>query len=473
MFTTFDDVLDTYARTTYKEQVDFQSGGIVPAQLSEMQLSRLQRTLRYVRERSPFYRKHLQALSDVYIDSLTFETFRDVPFTTKDHLREHLHDVLSQPLHKAWVYYETTGTTGPATPCPRNEQDSIANNCALTVCYEGIFRAHGERHVVAVLGPTELHSTGDTFGDVLRNLGHTVVKMWPRSPLVGLSRALELLHQLGVTAMVCTPGTAIALAKEARKSGSDTRAGSALRLILALGELVTPALLKNLGQLWGAKVYNCMYASQEASILAACREDQLLHTIPLNNYYEVVDPDSGRPVKEAAGVREGELVVTSLYQGSKPLVRYRTGDMVRLLAPGIGSYPSAVIVPLGRSRDRLRLNGRSVTGFDVESAVLECVADLVDYELVVDTADGEDRLTVQLEMADAEAERRVDVGAVKALVGERLCVSAEVTFRRVGAITSTGAMVSWKAARLLDLRTHDPSLERAAALALARERGDR
>ncbi|MGW8487966.1 phenylacetate--CoA ligase family protein [Streptomyces sp. NPDC055886] len=471
MFTLFRPELAAYAQDTLAEQRRLHDGGWRPGELHSLQMERAAETIRYVRANSAFYADRLSGVTVPATGPVSPQDFAAVPFTTKDDLRADLFDVMSQPIDRAWVYYETTGTTGRATPCPRDERDSIVNNTALTLAYEKIFAQHGERHVVAVMGPTELHSTGDTFGDVLRNLGHTVVKMWPHSPVVGFPRALALLEQLGVTAIVCTPGMAISLAKAARAAGIDLHGRLGVRLILTLGELTSPAMLENLGALWSAAVYNCMYASQEASIMAACHADGRLHTVPLNNHVEVIDPDTGRAVEAVGGVREGELVVTHLYRGAKPLVRYRTGDLVRLFAePG---SVSEVMQPIGRSRDALRLAGRRVTAFDLEQTLFTHIRGVIDYFLLIDEADGQDLVTVNLEPVDEAAGAAIDRVAIRRAVADAFDVACEVVLGSMDAITSTGAMVSWKAARIHDRRGSGAEPERAAALAIAAGRGTR
>ncbi len=469
MFTLFRPELGEYAQQVIAEHRRYYAGDIPAPELQSLQTERIRATLRYVRQNSPFYRRLLRDHSAEALAGVTTESLQELPFTTKDDLRAELFDVPSQPLDKAWTFYETTGTTGRATPCPRDERDSIVNNTALTLSYEAIFRQHGDRHVVAVLGPTELHSTGDTFGDVLRNLGHTVVKMWPHSPVVGIPRALTLLAELGVTAVVCTPGMAITLAKELRRSGADPKSAFQIRLMLALGELAAPAMLQQLGQLWGCAVYNCMYASQESSILASCRADGLLHTVPLNNFYEVVD-DLGRRVAPGPGaVREGELVISHLYQGAKPLVRYRTGDMVRL-APSADSTTSQVLRPIGRVRDALHLAGRPVCAFDIEETLFLHIRGVIDYRLVIEQREGADVVVVHLEPVDEAAGEQIDRVEIAAAVRAEFGVDCEIELGRMDAITSTGAMVSWKAARIHDRRDGEIEPERLAALAIASAR---
>ncbi|WP_371478718.1 phenylacetate--CoA ligase family protein [Kitasatospora sp. NBC_00315] len=475
MFTLFDDKLDAFARQTLADHRRFDGGGWGAQELHERQFALLRETLRYVKEGSPFYREHLSALDDADIEALTPESLARIPFTTKDDLRRELHNMLSKPVSDAWIFYETTGTTGRATPCPRDNVDSLVNNTALTICYDEVFRQHGEDHVVGVMGPSELHSTGDTFGDVCRNLGHAVAKMWPRSPVIGTKRALEVMRELSISVVFCAPNVAISLAREAIEAGLDPRKDFGVRAFMFTGELATPGLLANIGSIWGATAYNCLYASQEASVLGAVHADGRLRTLPLNVLYEVVDPETGEAAPTHEGVREGELVLTHLYQGSKPLVRYRTGDMVRLSAAGEqDAYPSEVMLPLGRVRDLIDLNGHRVSAYELEHTVLSHTAGVLDYQITIDRVASVDTLAVKLEIpAGAPDGQEARAAALAEAAQLAWGCPLEVSYGRPGGVTATGAMVSWKAARVHDLRQSVVDPERQAALAIVAARGDR
>ncbi|GHF30989.1 phenylacetate--CoA ligase family protein [Streptomyces griseoluteus] len=473
MFTIFDDRLDAFARRTLDDHRRFDAGGWNPEELAAYQLRALGETLRYVTERSPFYRELLGPLGVSAPAELTFDSFAELPFTTKDDLRGRLHDMLSRPVHEGWIFYETTGTTGRATPCPRDNVDSLVNNTALSVCYDHVFRAHGGDHVIGVMGPNELHSTGDTFGDVCRNLGHAHAKMWPHSPVVGFRRALEVLQEISVTGVFCTPNVAMSMAKEAVRAGLEPK-DLGIRFFMFTGELATPGLLSNIGELWGATAYNCLYASQEASILGAVHGDGRLRTVPLNVYYELIDPGTGRPVPRRDGYRQGELVITHLYQGSKPLVRYRTGDLVRLYPADTtgGRYPSEVLLPLGRVRDLIDLNGHEVTAYELESLILSRLAGAMDYQLVIDRVDGTDTLTVEVETRGGATLPPQSAADLVTAARDAWDCPLEVAYGQLGGVTTTGAMVSWKAARVHD-RRQAPDAERQAALAMAGRRSGR
>lgn len=457
--------------STLRDEFDaFLTGEWNAEKLAAHQTGKLRDVVAYARTNSPFYRERLARFSDEDISALRIDTLAQLPFTTKDDLRQAQFDILSRPVSDAWVFYETTGTTGPATPCPRTNVDSIYNNTVLTAYYRDILARHGEHQVIGISGPSEMHATGDTFGDVCRNLGHAVAKMWPISPVVGFDRALEVMRVLPVTGLFCTPGMAMRLAQKAIDAGRHPRLDFSLKVLLLTGELASPSLLENISLLWDAEVRNVLYASQEASVLAAATSDGALRTAPLINAYEVVDPDTGEVVRAGAnGIRSGELVVTNLYPGAKPLIRYRTGDLVRMAEPAAGAAVRAPSVEvLGRVRDRLIVNGHRLNGYDMENLLLDGLFGYRDYQITIDHDENHrDRITLLLR-ADANFDRS-SVHRAMHRCRDELNTHLTVRFGDPGAVTSTGAMVSWKAARVVDLRVA-PSLENEAAERIAAAR---
>ncbi|MDG3010824.1 phenylacetate--CoA ligase family protein [Rhodococcus sp. D2-41] len=465
MYSIFHPELTQLALRVLREQRAYERGDYQVETVRAFQRERLNVALSRAYADSVFYRRRLGEFMATHPQGCALSDVAQIPFTTKDDLRTAQHDLACGPLDGAWVYYETTGTTGPSTPCPRNEVDSIANNTALILRYGEVLSRHGDRHIIAVMGPTELHSTGDTFEDVFRALGHTVVKMWPRSPLVGPERALGLIADLGVTAVVCTPGVAIELARHVIRAGRDPRT-LGLQVIFALGELSTPEMLENIGGIWGAAIYNCMYASQEASILAVVCPDGRQRTVPLNNYYELIDPETDEvidvPVDNAV---TGEMVVTNLYRGHKPLIRYRTGDMVTATAEPSGGW---VIEPVGRIRDTVQLGGRSFTAYEVERAVFTHATGCLDYQMALTSDDGEETLDIVVELPYEHDDAQVR--GLERQIQAELGVRTVVRRGHTDGIAGTGAMVSWKAARFHDRRGGPVDAERAAAERLSASR---
>src|SRR6188768_2546778 len=96
---------------------DFYARELADDTLRDWRVLQLSKVLTQVSAGSPFYAKHLSGVDPATVDS---DDLTALPFTTKQDLRREMLGVLSRPLHEAMFFYETTGTTGAATPCPRD-----------------------------------------------------------------------------------------------------------------------------------------------------------------------------------------------------------------------------------------------------------------------------------------------------------------------------------------------------------------
>lgn len=442
------------------------AGAMTAAELDHWRACRLAEVLRHVVAGSPFYARHL---AGVDLAAVTPRTLPLLPFTTKADLQRGGHAVLSGPVADALVYYETTGTTGPATPCPRAAIDVLTSNAAVEWSWRRLFEHEfGERMpVVALMGPSELYAFGDTFGDVAQRIGAPHVKLWPESPRVGFAKALRLLRELSVEVVVCAPALCLNLAKAARHHGYDVRRDLSVRLFAVLGEICTEQLASNVSSVWGASVVPTLYGSQEALAIATGCPNRRLHISPLNYLVEVLDPASGVVRDPDSGARTGELCLTMLIDGIKPLVRYRTGDLVTLRRDDCGcGVPGDLVDVHGRVGDLVRIGSRSLHPAELEALVLAGLRGCLGYQVTIDEGDA---VTVRLDLGGG-AGRRAGDGAghgashgagdeagVCRTVERRLSAALGVAVRveldpQLDPITNTGAFVSWKAARIVDRR---------------------
>jgi phenylacetate-CoA ligase len=150
---------------------------------------------------------------------------------------------------------------------------------------------------------------------------------------------------------------------------------------------------------------------------------------------EIVRPGTGDPV--AAG-EVGEVVVTS-FNADYPLIRFATGDLSAVLAGRS---------PCGRTNVRIRgWMGRAdqttkVKGMFVHpSQVAEIVrrhAEVKRARLVVDSADGQDRMTLHCE-ADGHPEGLAE--RIVATLRDVTKLRGEVTLRRPGELANDGKVI--------------------------------
>lgn len=444
----------------------YYAGQVSDAEWSRWNAERLTTVLRHVTEGSPFYRRHL---AGVDIETVTPENMSVLPFTTKADLRRESHDMLSGDIRDALIYYETTGTTGPATPCPRGPKDVACSNVHLEKSLRNLFAHYfGDRKpVVGLMGPSELYSFGDTFGDVVTRIGACHAKIWPESQRVGYRKALQLMRDLKIDVVMCSPAACANLAKAAVHNGYDPRKDFNVKLFLVLGEICTPEFAGNVHSIWGADALPTLYGTQELMVVATGCSRGRMHLSRPNYLVEVVDPDTGASLGRQG---TGELVLTMLVDDIKPLVRYRTNDLatVRPNTCGCG-LPGPEIEVIGRVPDRIALGEGRFRPAEIEAALLDGLSGCLGYQVVIGRdAEGNDQLTIHLDLLQDISGPVAEVAAaMTARVRERLGVASSVVVDPdLDPITQTGAYVSWKAARVQDTRVaYDPDVETAKRVA--------
>ena len=147
----------------------------------------------------------------------------------------------------------------------------------------------------------------------------------------GMSSAarLQMILDNQVTILFCTPTYAIHLAHAATEQGLDL-ARSQVRTIMVAGEPggSVPATRAYIQQLWhGARVFD-HHGMTEVGPVSYENPDHpgTLHVIEEAYLAEIVDPEHRTGVEPG---QIGELILTTLGRHGSPLLRYRSGDLVR------------------------------------------------------------------------------------------------------------------------------------------------
>ncbi|MCV7225259.1 phenylacetate--CoA ligase family protein [Mycolicibacterium komossense] len=439
-------------------------GDTTTQELTDWKLSSLNNVLRHVYDRSPFYRRHLDG--DVLSIADLSELSR-LPFTTKDDLRAAMHDMLCGDITEAQYYFETTGTTGPPTPCPRAPIDFKLNWLpfahALKRITEKHFADESPGPVLAVIAPNDCHSACLSLSFAAQHVGVTKLDLFPISPTLGFSRFFEVLAELRVNMLYCSPGLLMALAEMSSSYGFEVPDDLSVKVLLTTGEMCSDSMQKLLAETWKADVYNLNYGSQEAGAPALARLDGAQIVVEPTYLLEVIEPDSDVSLG-FEGI--GELCITSLVPGLKPLIRYRTGDLVDIKATPDGLRAMRV---LGRTKDVTEIGGRKHSAAQIDNAVLVNPTLIYGYEIEVHADNGHDRLVARI-----KAKEGADHGEIKRLVAASVSdafdVPVDVLIHPLLDLKSTtGGWVSWKTARIKDFRSGSgPDIESESADHLAR-----
>jgi phenylacetate-CoA ligase len=151
---------------------------------------------------------------------------------------------------------------------------------------------------------------------------------------------------------------------------------------------------------------------------------------------ELVRPGTGDPVADG---EVGEVVVTSLFNTDYPLIRFGTGDLSAVL-PGTspcGRTNMRIKGWLGRADQTTKIKGLFVHPAQV-AAIAKRHPEVVKARLVVDNPDGNDRMTLQVEVP---ANQSSHAESVVASIREITKLRGEVVFLAPGELPNDGKVI--------------------------------
>jgi phenylacetate-CoA ligase len=149
-----------------------------------------------------------------------------------------------------------------------------------------------------------------------------------------------------------------------------------------------------------------------------------------------VRPGTGDLV--AAG-EVGEVVVTSLFNTEYPLIRFGTGDLSALL-PGVspcGRTNQRIKGWMGRADQTTKVKGMFVHPGQV-AAIVRRHPEVLKARLVVDNPEGNDRMTLQIEVRDNASSH---AEALVATIRDVTKLRGEVAYRAPGELPNDGKVI--------------------------------
>jgi phenylacetate-CoA ligase len=300
-------------------------------------------------------------------DLRTWDDFERLPPTTKSELVEDqaahppFGTNLSYPLDRYVRVHQTSGTTGT----PLRWLDTEESWAWWARCWTVVLRAAG-------VGPGDRVFFPFSFGlfvgfwagfEGARALGALAIPGGGQDT----AQRLAAMESLGATAVCCTPSYALHLAEVARERGiALDRLG--VRTTVHAGEpgAGIPAVRARIEAAWGARAYDHAGMTEMGAYGFECAAQAGLHVNEAEFIAEVVDPATGRPADE------GELVLSNLGRAGSPLLRYRTGDRVRVARAACACGRTFLRLDggiLGRVDDMLIVRGVNVFPSALEGIV--------------------------------------------------------------------------------------------------------
>ncbi len=383
--------------------------------LKEIQEKKLRALVNNVYNYSPFYKRKFKELGLHPSDIRGLEDLPKLPFTKKQDLRDNYpFGMFAVPISQIVRFHASSGTTGKPTLVGYTEND--IKMWVESLCRGLVSCGVTHEDIVQIAYGYGLFTGGLGFHYAVEKIGATALPISTGNTV----RQIELMRDLGVTVIACTPSYMLYMAEYAEKMGTSIKETS-LRIGIFGAEPWSEETRKRIEDKTGITAYD-VYGTSELSgpLFTECTERNGLHIWADHFIVEVIDPKTGENVGEG---EKGELVVTTLSKEAMPLIRWRTGDITILETEkcNCGRTHPRIMRILGRSDDMLIVRGVNVFPSQIEHVLMQIPELGEHYMIILDRVENLDVMTIQVELNQkVSIEKPGEILNLKRRVEERL-----------------------------------------------------
>jgi phenylacetate-CoA ligase len=419
------------------------------AELKEMQYKLLKSLVYRLYSFSPFYHDRMKEQNVHPDDIRELLDVRKLPFMFKRDLRDSYPDKIFTATQEELVrYHVSSGTTGKPTVVGYTQNDLNGWTTSLARALTSIGLGRGD--VIQVSYGYGLFTGGLGLHYGAERIGATVL---PTS-VGNTERQIELMQDLGSTAIACTPSYLLYMGEVAEKMGVSIKKDTQLKAGILGAEPWTERMRLRIEDWLGIKAFD-IYGTSELSgpMFTECSEQNGFHIWSDMALTEIIDPKTGETV---APGEKGELTITILQKEALPMIRYRIGDITSMdedVCPCGRTHPRVQRIQ-GRVDDMLIIRGINVFPSQVEYALMAIPEVGQHFQIVVDRKGALDDMLVRVELnKESFSDKITDLMIIKEGIEHKLRnalnVNADVELVEPGSLPR----YEGKSKRVLDRRS--------------------
>lgn len=330
-------------------------------QQEKIQWQRLKKMLLLASQKSKFYKKWFKKHGIDPRKIKNFQDYQKLPLMDKTQILENdPFNFSCVPIGKLSMVLGTGGTSGKSKLVLWNQEGwkNVIN------CYLRFYQYCG-------INKKDVLYPDVTFGAMAGN-GILIINSFtklgglliPAGTGIGYDYVGELLKKCHVTVIWTSPARAIPLTEELKKRGYNLKKDFKVRMIICSGMHLSDLTRKFLNIQWDAEIYESAGAGEIGILGSECNQHNGMHIHPDNIYWEVLNPETLKPVKEE---EIGEAVVSSLTNDGMPVFRYRLNDLVKIVSKKCkcGRKTPRLWI-LGRISETVFFGAHKVYGYQIE-----------------------------------------------------------------------------------------------------------
>ncbi len=295
------------------------------AEIRALQEQKLAELLIFLSKNSAFYQR---LFSEKSIDTRSIRTLEDlvkIPVTSKTDIQQHNDDFFCVAKNQIVDYSTTSGTLGDPVTFGLSDKDleRLSYNEAISFACAGIKKGDLVQMMTTI---DKRFMAGLAYFLGLRKLGAGIIRMGPGIPELQWDSILRYKPKYLIT----VPSFLLKMIEYAESHGIDYKNSSVFGAV-CIGEslrnqnLLPSLLADKITEKWDIRLYSTYASTEMSTAFTECEFQQGGHLHPELIITEILDENL-----EPVGAGEsGELVITTLGVEALPLLRFRTGDIVR------------------------------------------------------------------------------------------------------------------------------------------------
>lgn len=376
--------------------------------------------------KTKFYRRLFDEAGVKPTDIKTLEDIRQFPFTTDVEMASGVSfgDRLAVPEEDLKMFHSTSGTVGAVVPIPFTARDV------------DLFLGELEARSRWTLGVrpwdvAQLLTGADCCLFGYKELGASLVLL--SAGRYNINQQINMTKTAGVTVIEHMPSLLLGYFQKMQELGVEVK-DTKLRMASGVGEGWAESYKRKVEEKYGLPFMTLWTAVELGGFGAAeCEMRGGLHVFADLGLLEVVDPDTGEPLPDGS---EGELVVTTLLNEAMPLIRYRVGDISKLLpyepCPCGRTLPKISYVK-GRAAHIIKVSGKKILPIDIEEVVAKTEGLGDQYQIILEKPEVE-RLKVGIEYSSEVKELKALKERAEEAFLQDLGIGVEVDLVPAGSI---------------------------------------
>ena len=362
-------------------------------EIKEFQEKKLNKLLTYLINNSKYYR-NLFKKNNIDINEInSIEDLEKIPVTTKEQLHKYNKEFICVPEKKIIDYTTTSGTLGePITIIlTENDLNLLEYNEAISFATAGV-----NNNDIIQLSTTidKQFMAGLAYFLGARKIGCGIIRTGAGSPELQWNSILKYRP----TYLITVPSFLLKLIDYANENKIDLN-NCSIKNAICIGESIRDQnfleneLSKKIKSNWNIKLFSTYASTEMRAAFTECKYNKGGHHHPELLIIEVLDDDNN-PIKTG---EPGELTITTIAAEGMPLLRFKTGDIIKIHSSkcrcGRNTFRLSPVI--GRKNHMIKYKGTSIFP-DMIYNVLNKFDEIDGYILELNSNIGGDEIIIKI-----------------------------------------------------------------------------